>query len=79
MRIDKPKRKKATTKAAHLVQPPTKTAGSKKASSNSKDTARLNVNVPREMYRQLRIKAAEKETSVSKAVIGLIENYVAKR
>jgi len=77
MRIKKPERKKSgkksTTKASHLVQSPTKTAGSKS------DTVRLNVNVPREMYRQLRIKAAENETSVSRAVIGLIENYVTRR
>lgn len=70
MRITKPKRKKSSKKA-------TSTAAEKSAKSG--DTARLNINVPREMYRQLRIKAAEKETSISRAVIGLIENYIARR
>ena len=51
----------------------------KKASKKKSGTARLNVNVPRDMYRQLRIKAAENDTSVSRAVIGLIENYIARR
>ena len=70
MRIKKPQRKKFSKKT-------TGTAAEKLAKSGG--TIRLNVNVPREMYRQLRIKAAEKETSVSRAVIGLIENYVARR
>lgn len=65
MKIDKPKRKKAAAKPVN-----------KESSGDATATVRLNVNVPRETYRQLRIKAAEKETSVSRAVIGLIENYI---
>lgn len=68
MRIDKPQRKKASKK--------TPDKGSNKRAG---DTVRLNVNVPRHIYRQLRIKAAENDTSVSRAVIGLIENYVTHR
>lgn len=71
MKIGKPKRKKTTRKAAN-------TAPRAKEKATGGDTVRLNVNVPREIYRQLRIKAAEKETSVSVAVIGLIENYIAR-
>lgn len=72
MSMSKPNRTKASKK-----KDSTAPAGKKKTAAN--DTIRLNVNVPREMYRQLRIKAAEKETSISRSVIGLIENYVAKR
>ena len=71
MEIKKPGRKK--NKATELVMPPKGKMGSER------DTVRLNVNVPRDMYRALRIKAAENDTSVSRAVIGLIENYVTRR
>lgn len=70
MRIEKPKRKKSSKKT---------TGTTTKKAAKSRDTVRLNVNMPREIYRQLRIKAAENDTSVSRAVIGLIENYVARR
>lgn len=70
MRIEQSKRNKSDKKT-------TRTATGKAAKSGN--TTRLNVNVPRAMYRQLRIKAAENDTSVSRAVIGLIENYVARR
>ena len=42
-------------------------------------TTRLNVNIPKDLYRDLRIKVAEEETSVSKAVIALIEGYVSRK
>ena len=73
MRIDKRKRKKSSKETSAKAP----AAAAKPAATG--DTVRLNVNVPRGMYRQLRIKAAEKETSVSRAVIGLIENYVTRR
>ena len=78
MRIEKPKRKKSGKKKTPKA--PASAAGKTPGKTDKdKNTVRLNVNVPRETYRQLRIKAAEKETSVSRAVIGLIENYVTRR
>ena len=79
MRIEKPKKVrllindyKSTKKTAD------KTTASKKATI-LKSTVRLNVNVPLNMYRQLKIKAAQQDISVSRAVIGLIENYIARK
>jgi len=72
MKIAKPARKKASKQTA------AKTAAHKAEANEKEPTTRLNVNMPKSMYRELRIKAAEQETSVSKAVIGLIENYVAR-
>ena len=40
------------------------------------DTARLNVNVPRELYKELRMKALQQDTSVSALVIKLLVAYV---
>lgn len=74
MQISKPKRKKSGgNDTATSPDTPSKNTAARG------ETVRLNVNVPKEMYRQLRIKAAEKDTSVSRAVIGLIENYVTRQ
>lgn len=75
MKISKPKRKKAPAK-----EPAGSTRRKAAAGDDGKEpTHRLNVDVPVSMYRQLRMKVAEKDTSISKAVIGLIENYVTRQ
>ena len=66
---------KATT--ANRKKRPTSRSSAEKGEKPK--TTRLNVNIPKDLYRDLRIKVAEEETSVSKAMITLIEGYVNRR
>ena len=67
----------AKTSTTNRKKPPTSRNSTEK--SDKPKTMRLNVNIPKDLYRDLRIRVAEEETSVSKAVIALIEDYVSRK
>ena len=64
MSISKNRRTNKKEKATNLLK------------DSQEDTIRMNINVPRNFYKKVKLKAVEEDSTISNLVIKAIENYI---